>query len=234
MSVPPVPVPGGDEDHLFEKITLQHSWYLSRCFLWNPREWPPITVGRSSNYLQGPNGSSLQELVPSPVSSKQCAVCALQGCSYLLPPLPEAGENVSSFPHVQQQPGMQGRARGLLLARGEPSASIITSSGGRWRQTFLAHRFAACCIGKGMAPGCGSGKRLLRGQHPGEPEGRKRGPAAVVALSTPKLSSSWARQEGAACGREQETVRGFHVRIHGGCSCSHLTSSPFPASPAAR
>lgn len=25
MSVPPVPVPGGDEDHLFEKITLQHS-----------------------------------------------------------------------------------------------------------------------------------------------------------------------------------------------------------------
>lgn len=25
MSVPPVSVPGGDEDHLFEKITLQHS-----------------------------------------------------------------------------------------------------------------------------------------------------------------------------------------------------------------
>lgn len=25
MSVPPVPVPGGDADHLFEKITLLHS-----------------------------------------------------------------------------------------------------------------------------------------------------------------------------------------------------------------
>lgn len=88
--------------------------------------------------------------------------CALRGCSYLLPPLPVAGET-ASFPHIQQQPGMQGRVSGLLLARGVLSMSIITSFRGRWRQTFLAHRFAVCCVGKGMAPGRKSGKRLLCG-----------------------------------------------------------------------
>lgn len=61
------------------------------------------------------------------------------------------------------------------------------------------------------ARGSGAGSRT---QHPGELEDRKRGPEAVVVVSTPKLGSSCARQEGAACGREQEIVRDFHARVH--------------------
>lgn len=40
--------------------------------------------------------------------------------------------------------------------------SIIKVFRGRWRRAFLAHGLAVCCIGKRMAPGHGSGKRLLR------------------------------------------------------------------------
>lgn len=41
--------------------------------------------------------------------------------------------------------------------------SIIEVFRGRWRRDFLAHGLAVFCIGKGMAPGHGSGKRLLHG-----------------------------------------------------------------------
>lgn len=88
--------------------------------------------------------------------------CALQGCSYLLPPLPVAGK-ASSSPHTEQQPGMQCRASGLVLTRGVLNMSIIEVFRGRWRKAFLAHGLAVCCIGKGMAPGHGSRKRLLCG-----------------------------------------------------------------------
>lgn len=72
-----------------------------------------------------------------------------------------------------------------------------------------------------------------RTQHPGELEDRKRGPEAVVVVSTPKVRSSWARQEGAAFGREQEIVRDFPACVRWGCSCSHLSWSPFWTGPAA-
>lgn len=88
--------------------------------------------------------------------------CALQGCSYLLPPLPVAGKT-SYSPHSEQQPGTQCRMSGLLLTRGVLNLSIMKVFRGRWRRAFLAHGWAVCCIGKGMAPGHGSGKRLLRG-----------------------------------------------------------------------
>lgn len=97
-------------------------------------------------------------LLPSLQSSVLCFAGLL--LSAFSPPCGRG--NSSSFPHIQQQPGMQqGRVSGLPLSRGVLSMSIITSFRGRW--TFLAHRFAVCYIGKGMAPGRGSGKRLLHG-----------------------------------------------------------------------
>lgn len=234
MSVPPVPVPGGDWDHLFEKIRLQHSWYLSCCFLWNPREQPLIMVGEAVTICEGQIAlCRSSSLFPSLGSSVLCFAGLLLSASS-----PPCGRgNSLSFPLMLQQPGMQSRVRGLLLSRGVRAVSIITSSGGRQRQSILLHRFPVCCIGKGWLPGveagrgCGAGSRT---QRPGELEDRKRGPEAMVVVSTPERGSSWARQEGGACGREQETVRDFHVRVHWGCSCSHLSSSAFWTCPAAR
>lgn len=110
--------------------------------------------------MQGPNGSSLQELLPCPISSKQWAVLCRAAHICFLPSL--AGK-ASSSPHTEQQPGMQCRASGLVLIRGVLNMSIIEVFRGRWRKAFLAHGLAVCCIGKGMAPGHGSGKRLLCG-----------------------------------------------------------------------
>lgn len=168
MSVPPVPVPGGDQDHLFEKIRLQHSWYLSCCFLWNPREQPPITVGEAVTICEGQIAlCRSSSLLPSPGSSVLCFAGLLLSASS-----PPCGRgNSLSFPLTLQQPGMQSRARGLLLSRGVLALSVVTFSAGRQRPSVLAHRFPVCCIGKGMAPRRGSGKRLRCGQQDAAPWG---------------------------------------------------------------
>lgn len=67
---------------------------------------------------------------------------------------------------------------------GSANSGVIISVRGRWRLTLLARKLAICCVGKGMASGCGSGKRLLhrgsgassRMQYLREPGDRKRGP----------------------------------------------------------
>lgn len=154
MSVPPVPVPGGDEDHLFEKITLQHSWYLSGHFLWNPGEWPSVTVAGA---VTARAKWQLFARVPSPQSSVLCFAGLLISASS-----PPCGRENFIFPTVQQ-PGTQCRESGLLLTKGVLNVSIIKVFRGKWRRAFLAHGLAVCCIGKRMAPGHGSGKRLLCG-----------------------------------------------------------------------
>lgn len=122
--------------------------------------------------------------------------CALEGCSYLLPPLPVAGKTLH-LSHTLSSSLGQCRASGLLLTREVLNMSIITVFRGRWRRAFwrmvqlfvVSERGWLLATEEEEAAAWGSGVDS-RTQHPGELEDRKRGPEAVVVVSTPKVRSS--------------------------------------------
>lgn len=110
--------------------------------------------------------------------------CALEGCSYLLPPLPVAGKTLH-LSHTLSSSLGQCRASGLLLTREVLNMSIITVLRGRWKRAFwrMVRLFVvsergwllATEVGRGCCVGerCGQQNAAPRGA--GGQEERSRG-----------------------------------------------------------